>query len=77
MGLPSPINNENVDFVMPARIADIQIRKDASENIRVNLDSSTPCWNGAIERALLELPDVLPPSILKGVFHHLTLAHRE
>jgi hypothetical protein len=25
----------------------IQVRKDASENIHVNLDSSTPCWNDA------------------------------
>jgi hypothetical protein len=26
----------------------IQVRKDASEDIRVDLDSSTPCWNDAI-----------------------------
>jgi hypothetical protein len=36
-------------FVMPARMADIQVRKDASGDIRVGLDSSTPCWNDAIE----------------------------
>jgi hypothetical protein len=36
-------------FVMPAWIAGIQIRKDASEDVHVNLDSSTPCWNDAIE----------------------------
>ena len=36
-------------FVMPAGIAGIQIRKDASGNIHVNLDSSTPCWNDVIE----------------------------
>src|SRR4029077_4793539 len=35
-------------FVMPAPIASIQARKDASANIHVNLDSSTPCWNDAI-----------------------------
>jgi hypothetical protein len=35
--------------VMPARIAGIQIRTDASGDIRVGLDSSTPCWNDAIE----------------------------
>jgi hypothetical protein len=49
MSLRSPAENENTDRVMPAWIAGIQIRKDASGNIRVNLDSSTPCWNGAIE----------------------------
>jgi hypothetical protein len=46
---------------MPAWIAGIQVRKDASGNIRVNLDSSTPCWNDAIERLLLNVT-VVPPS---------------
>ena len=32
-------------FVMLAWIAGIQARKDAYGDIRVNLDSSTPCWN--------------------------------
>jgi hypothetical protein len=36
--------------VMPAGMAGIQIRKDASGNVHVNLDSSIPCWNGVIER---------------------------
>ena len=36
-------------FVMPAWIAGIQVRKDASGDIHVNLDSSTPCWNDVIE----------------------------
>jgi hypothetical protein len=45
------------DIVMPAWIAGIQARKDASGDIRVDLDSSTPCWNDAIERALLELTE--------------------
>jgi len=40
---------ENVIFVMPALIASIQVHKDASGNIHVNLDSSTPCWNDVIE----------------------------
>jgi hypothetical protein len=31
--------------VMPAWMAGTQVRKDASEDIHVNLDSSTPCWN--------------------------------
>jgi len=42
-------------FVMPAWIASIQVRKDASGNIHVSLDSSTPCWNDAIEGVLHEL----------------------
>jgi hypothetical protein len=40
---------------MPAWMAGIQVRKDASENIHVSLDSSTPCWNHAIEGVLHEL----------------------
>jgi hypothetical protein len=56
MILRLPTQNENANFVMPAWIAGIQVRKDASGNIHVNLDSSTPCWNDAIEGALLEAP---------------------
>ena len=37
--------DENGDLVMPAWIAGIQAHKDASGNVHVNLDSSTPCWN--------------------------------
>ena len=44
---------------MPAWIAGIQVRKDASGNIHVNLDSSTPCWNDAIEGVLRKLTEVL------------------
>jgi hypothetical protein len=50
MNLRSPTENENADFVMPAWIAGIQVRKDAFGDNHVNLDSSTPCWNDAIER---------------------------
>ena len=46
-----PTDNDNAEFVMPAWIAGIQIRKDAFGNFRVSLDSSTPCWNDAIEGA--------------------------
>src|SRR5215831_12864405 len=35
--LHSPRENENAEFVMPARIAGIQARRDASGDIRVNL----------------------------------------
>src|SRR5262247_1167667 len=31
-------------------MAGIQPRKDASGNIHVNLESSSPCWNHVIER---------------------------
>jgi hypothetical protein len=36
-------------FVMPAWMAGIQLRQEASGDIHVNLDSSTPCWNDRIE----------------------------
>jgi len=36
-------------FVMPVWIAGSQVRKDASGDIHVSLDSSTPCWNDTIE----------------------------
>jgi hypothetical protein len=49
MSLRSPTENEMEIFVMPAWIAGIQVRKDASGDIHVNLDSSTPCWNDVIE----------------------------
>jgi hypothetical protein len=51
---------------MPAWIAGIQIRKDASGNVHVDLDSSTPCWNDAIEWALLEVTEVPLPRVYKG-----------
>jgi hypothetical protein len=34
---------------MPAWIAGIQVRTDASGGIHVGLDSSTPCWNDTIK----------------------------
>jgi hypothetical protein len=51
--------------IMPAWIAGIQARKEASGNVHVNLDSSTPCWNDAIEGALLKLTEAPPPRIFK------------
>ena len=53
-------------FVMPAWIAGIQVRKDASGDIHVNLDSSTPCWNDAIEGFCLKLTEAPPPRIFEG-----------
>ena len=61
MSLRSPTQNENADFVMPAWIAGIQARKDASGDIRVDLDSSAPCWNDAIEGPLREVTESLRP----------------
>ncbi len=47
-------------IVMPAWIAGVhQARKDASRNIQVSLDASTPCWHDAIEGALLKLTEAL------------------
>jgi len=45
-----PQNTKIQITVMPAGMAGIQPRKDASGNIHVNLDSSSPCWNDVIER---------------------------
>jgi len=52
-------------FVMPAWIAGIQDCKDALGDIHVNLDSSTPCWNDAIGRLLLE-PSALGSVVQSG-----------
>jgi len=60
---------------MPAWITGIQARKDASGNIHVNLDSSTPCWNDAIEWPLLQNERNSFSDVFKGVFHKLTLRH--
>jgi hypothetical protein len=45
---------------MPAWIAGIQARKDASRDIHVNLDSSSPCWNDEIDTNLLVVIEVSP-----------------
>ena len=50
---------------MPAWIAGIQIRKDASGNIHVNLDSSTSCWNDTIGGFCLNGPRPLRPVFSK------------
>jgi len=55
MSLRWPPESEKSDVVMPARIAGIQARTDASGNIHVSLDSSAPCWNDATETTLLKL----------------------
>ena len=65
MNFRSPIDNENADLVIPAWIAGVQVRKDASGNVRVNLDSSTPCWNDAIEGPLLKVTEVPSPIFSK------------
>ena len=65
MNFRSPIDNENADLVIPAWIVGVQVRKDASGNVRVNLDSSTPCWNDAIEGPLLKVTEVPSPIFSK------------
>ena len=59
-------DDEITDFVMPAWIAGIQIRKDACGDIRVDLDSSTPCGNDAIKEALFEVAEVPSPRTFEG-----------
>ena len=54
-------------FVIPAWIAGIQICKDASGNIHVRLDSSTPCWNDVIVGFCLELTKSPPRVFSKEV----------
>src|SRR4029077_3209575 len=53
-------NNENVDFVMPAWIAGIQVRKDASGNIRVDLPALHAGMTQS-RRRCLESPKSLRP----------------
>jgi hypothetical protein len=51
------IETEMQISVMPAWTTGIhQVRRDASGDIHVNLDSSTPCWNDTIE-GLFELTE--------------------
>jgi len=45
MILRSPKKHKIEMAVMPAWMAGIQLREDASGDIHVNLDSSAPCWN--------------------------------
>ena len=42
-----------------------QVRKDASGNIHVNLDSSTPCWNDTSKGGLLKLIEAASLGIFK------------
>jgi len=46
---------------MPAWTASIQIRKDASGNVHVNLGSSTLCRNDVLEGVLLEPTEAIRP----------------
>ncbi len=52
--------------VMPAWMAGTQVRKDASGDIHVNLDSSTPCCNDYYNRGvLLKVTEAPPPLFSK------------
>jgi len=68
---------DRADSVMPAWIAGFQARKDASGNFHVNLIQAIHAGMKQSRRALLEVNEVSLPSIFKGVFHDLTLAHRK
>jgi hypothetical protein len=46
---------------MPAWMAGIQAPQDASGDIHVGLDSSTPCWNDGIEGFYWNSPSPLLP----------------
>jgi hypothetical protein len=67
MSLRSPTDNEKQTSVIPAWIAGIQIRKDASGDVHVGLDSSTPCWNDATEGVLPKTNGNPSTYIFKGV----------
>ena len=73
MILPYPKSTKMEIFVMPARMAGIQVRKDASGDIHVNLDSSTPCWNDAIEGVLLKLTKAPRRDSLSSIPHPRSL----
>ena len=49
-GLMRAYRESKREFVTPAWIAGIQGCKDASGDIRVSLDSITPCWNDVLEK---------------------------
>ena len=49
---PSTLNFERLQIWRTG----IQIRKDAFGDVHVNLDSSAPCWNDAVERSSLNSP---------------------
>ena len=49
MSLRSPTEHENADLRHAGMDGRYPGRKDASGDIHVSLDSSTPCWNDAIE----------------------------
>ena len=57
MSLRSPTDNAKSDAVMPAWIAGIQARKDASETSHVNLMPALHGWNDAVEHLLNSTED--------------------
>ena len=66
MSLRAPTEHENADLRHAGMDSRYQIRTDASGNIHVNLDSSTPCWNNAIEGFCFKLTEAPPARIFKG-----------
>jgi len=72
MSLRSDTKDENPEFVIPAWIAGIQVCKDASGDIHVNLDYSSPCWNDGIEGLCLT-----ERSVSMGIFARAHEVHEE
>jgi hypothetical protein len=63
MSLRSPTEHENKDHRHAGMDGRHPVRKDASGDILVNLDSSPPCWNDATEGVLLKLTEAPPRRI--------------
>jgi hypothetical protein len=59
MILRSPTENENADHRHAGMDGRHPGSQDASGDIRVGLDSSSPCWNDVIEK-VLELTEAPP-----------------
>jgi hypothetical protein len=65
MILRSPTEHENADHRHAGMDGRHPGSQDASGDIRVGLDSSSPCWNDVIEK-VLELTEAPPGRIFKG-----------
>jgi hypothetical protein len=62
-------NMEMPILLMPAWIAGMRFAGCLGD-IHVNLDSSTPCWNDAMEGLLLKVTEAPPASIPKENSKH-------
>jgi hypothetical protein len=62
--LTLPTEHENADHRHAGMDGRHPGSQDASGNVHVNLDSSSPCWNDVIEK-VLELTEAPPPLFSK------------